>query len=308
MPEKLRIGLVGFGRMGQEHARQIANSADMLVEVIVEPGEGNLARARGFYEKSEVSVFADLMDGIQVGDIDGWIVSSSTKSHVAIGRTLLEQGQRVLLEKPIADSLESALGLRDLVQPDSANLMMGHIVLWSPEFQDLRSKVETHGEIQVINALRQRSQSHRIDYPGESLFSLLMVHDLYCIQSLTRCREPIEIVGQTRTHSLGGDDWAKAHLTWADGTEAIAESNYFLPDMPAGLIDDEISVRGENWSESVGFQGDFDQALRNELAHFAALLRGEVEVIVGARYEDALQIQGWVDFLISSAAANSKGE
>lgn len=295
--------------MGQEHARQMADSVEMHVSVIVEPSQENLARARQFKGLSEAQLFVDLERGLAEGKVDGWIVSSPTKSHVGITRALLEKDQRVLLEKPIADSRESAGELQDLVQSDSANLMMGHILLWSPEFRELRSKVDTHGNIQEISALRQRSQSHRIDYPGESLFSLLMVHDLYCIQSLTEGKEPIEIFGTTRSHSAGGENWATAHLTWADSTVATAESNYFLPDLPAGLIADEISVRGEKWIETVEYHGDFDQALRNELAHFAALLRGEVAVPRGARYEDALQVQGWVDRLILSAASTiTEGE
>lgn len=309
MSKKLQIGLVGFGRMGQEHARQIANSGDMELVLIVEPGQANLVAAHGSPSASEAEIFADLENGIEVCEVDGWIVSSPTKSHVGITRALLEKDQRVLLEKPIADRRASAQELADLVQPDSANLMMGHILLWSPEFQELRTKVALHGNIHEISALRQRSHSHRIDYPGESLFSLLMVHDLYCIQSLTKGREPTNIVGQTRTHAAGGEHWAKAHLTWDDSTVATAESNYFLPDHPADLIDDEISVRGESWSEMIEYHGNFDRALRNELAHFAALLRGEVEVPIGARYADALQIQGWVDTLISSAASiSTEGE
>ena len=295
--------------MGQEHARHIKESIEMRVAVVVEPNEENFESISRSFIDSEVRLFTDLADAISLEQVDGWIISSPTSSHVQSARILLEGGQRVLLEKPIAESLENAKLLQDLVQADSANLMMGHILLWSPEFQELRNKVQPKGAIREIKTLRQRSQSHRIDYPNESLFSLLMVHDLYCIQALTLGKEPLKVAGRTRNHQVSGIDFAKAELVWADSTVATAEANYFLANDPPGLIDDEISVRGDDWSECVHFRSNFTQALRNELAHFAALLRGEVAVPIGARYQDALQIQGWVDALISSAAVeNYEGE
>lgn len=295
--------------MGQEHARHIEESTEMRVAVVVEPMEENFERISRSFIDSEVRLFTELADAISLEQVDGWIISSPTSSHVQSARILLEAGQRVMLEKPIAESLENAKLLQDLVRADSANLMMGHILLWSPEFQELRNKVQPRGAIREIKTLRQRSQSHRIDYPNESLFSLLMVHDLYCIQALTLGKEPLKFVGRTRNHQAGGIDFASAELVWADSTVATAKANYFLANDPPGLIDDEISVRGDDWSEFVHFRGNFAQALRNELAHFAELLRGEVAVPIGARYQDALQIQGWVDALISSAAVgNYEGE
>jgi len=306
---RLRIGIVGFGRMGQEHARQIAESTQMEVVLIVEPDRKNSQLAAELLGESKVRHFAHLDEQALSVLVDGWIVCSSTDSHISNSRLLLERGQRVLLEKPIAVSVESALELRDVVLADSSNLMMGHIVLWSPEFQALQNKVQSKGSIREIKTLRQRSQSHRTDYPHESIISLLMVHDLYCIQVLTGGKEPKELDAKTSRHLDGGVDSARVHLNWADSTTSISEANYFLPDSPPGLIDDQIMVAGDDWSECANFEGNFDQALRNELAHFAALLRDEVSVPLGARYHDAIQVQGWLDALISKANVSpSEGE
>lgn len=303
MPSGLRIGIVGFGRMGQEHARNIAESNQMHVALIVEPNKSNAERAVALVGDSEVRHFADLAMAVSSAPVDGWIVCSSTHSHISTALFLLERDQRILLEKPISESTESALRLRNFVLSDSSNLMMGHTVLWSPEFQELQQKVLGRGPILEITTLRQRSQSHRTDYPNDSIISLLMVHDLYCIQVLTRCMDPMALEINTRSHSSGGIDYARAQLSWSDSSTATSEVNYFLPNSPPGLIDDRITVKGNGWSEFANFQGDYDQALRNELAHFAAMLRNEVSVPVGARYQDAIQAQGWLDELISMTAA-----
>lgn len=306
MPNRLRIGIVGFGKMGQEHARMIAESTEMAVVLVVEPNGNNSEMAGEILGDAKVQLFADLGEPALSIPVDGWIVATSTDSHIATARLLLERGHRVLLEKPISESQESALQLHDFVRADSSNLMMGHIVLWSPEFQELQKKVRLKSPIREIQTLRQRSQSHRTDYPKDSIISLLLVHDLYCIQVFTGGEEPVALKADVSSHLDGGVDSARVQLSWAGLTTATSEANYFLPNFPAGLVDDQITLNGDDWSECAIFQGDFDQALRNELAHFAALLRNEVSVPVGARYRDAVQVQGWLDTLISVAIPSER--
>ena len=307
MTQSLRVGIVGFGRMGQEFARIIQDMPGVQVTAVVEPNDVNRSKAKE--GGLDAVSFSDLEGALHSMDLDGWIISSSTHSHVPIARTLLARGARILLEKPIAESKESALLLQDLVAPNSSNLMMGHILLWSDEFSSLRTRVGEREGLRKITALRQRTASHRIDYPDESPFSLLMVHDLYCIQVLTGGAEPTSISGRTVLHEQGGQHCAKAILEWGDNTIAHAESNYFLPDGQGSGVDDVFTVEGSDWQESVNYKGDFQSALRNEVNQFIALLRGEATVPIGARFKDAVQVQGWVDQLIASAQGNGeKGE
>jgi UDP-N-acetylglucosamine 3-dehydrogenase len=295
--------------MGQDHARIVKSLDGAKVTVVVEPNQENLDLARKMLASDGVSYFSDLQEALRSDRVDGWIVSSSTYSHVEVTRALLRSGAKVLLEKPIAESIQSALELKDYVELESSNLMMGHILLWSEEFSSLLNRVVARGEIREIRAFRPRSASHRIDYPNESPFSLLMVHDLYCIQVLTRGVEPSSIQGSTFLHEKGGVDRAIGILEWPNGASAHAESNYLIPDDSEVKSEDYISVKGLDWEESVRYKGNFDLALRNELQHFMALLRGETKVPLGARYDDAIQIQRWVDTLMASAQQSiSKGE
>jgi UDP-N-acetylglucosamine 3-dehydrogenase len=295
--------------MGQDHARIIETLNEAKVVVVVEPNQRNLDLARERFSGEEVSFYSDVTTALSQSNLDGWIVSSSTSSHVEITRILLESGSKVLLEKPIAESMQSALELQDHVAPESSNLMMGHILLWSDEFTTLVNKVQGRGQIKDINAMRPRSASHRTDYPNESPFSLLMVHDLYCIYVLMSGADPISISGESFIHERGGEDRAIGRLEWAGGIAAVAESNYLIPDENAPHVHDVLSVGGADWQERTEYTGNFDFALRNELEFFLSVLRGEAEVPLGARYSDAVKIQGWVDQLMaSSRQSKNKGD
>jgi predicted dehydrogenase len=203
---------------------------------------------------------------------------------------------------------------------------MGHILLWNKEFQRLKTEAVKLGKINAINCSRQRSANHRTRYPGESPFALIMVHDLYTVHSLVEALEPKRFSAQQRKHDQGGVDVAQAQIGWADDTYASLVANYLIPDdIPGGGNIDELTVAGQSWHmrllyESgviniatkgqvehvrvdppirVGATNYFDDALRSEIEHFLLLIAGVASVPVGARYQDACQIQGWIGNFIS---------
>lgn len=322
----LRIGLIGFGGMGTMHAEQISYIENAVVVGVIEPGTLNRTKAQAFFSGQEVAFFDDVESALEHLKIDGWIVTSSTNTHIEITKKLLENGCTVLLEKPIASTLHEAEKLQALVKSDSSNLMMGHILLWNKEFQAMKSEATKLGKIKAINCSRQRSADHRTRYPGESPFAFIMVHDLYTVHSLVEAQEPKTFSAQQRSHDQGGVDLAQAQIGWSDNTYASLVANYLIPDdIPGGGNIDELTIAGESWHmrllyesgtiliaakgevrqvkvdppKRVGATNFFDDALRSEIEHFLLLIRGVGSVPVGARYQDACQIQRWIGNFVS---------
>ena len=321
-----RLGIIGFGGMGTMHAQQIGYIENAVVAGIVEPVAVNRKKAEEFFSGQDVAFFDDVETALQHLQLDGWIVTSSTNTHISIAQQLLKKGCTVLLEKPIASTLVEAEELRTLVKPDSSNLMMGHILLWNKEFQRVKTEAVKLGKISAINCSRQRSANHRTRYPGESPFAFIMVHDLYTVHSLVEAQEPKSFSAQQREHDQGGVDVAQAQIGWADDTYASLVANYLIPDdIPGGGNIDELTLAGQSWHmrllyesglihiaaegqvqqmkvdppKRIGATNYFDDALRSELEHFLLLIAGVASVPVGARYQDACQIQGWIGNFIS---------
>lgn len=327
--EVLALGIVGFGSMGRLHAQQLGYLPNVKISAIVDTQERNRDDARALYSQSGVEIFEDVDQALKATDIRAWVVASSTATHIEVAEKLLNRQCTILLEKPIAATFDEAERIRSLVDANSSNLMMGHILLWHREFRAVQDALSLVGRIHTISASRQRGRDHRLRYPGETPFTLTMVHDLYSVFALMSGAQPYSLSAQQREHEAGGVDLALAEITWRTPEEVVAffHANFLLPDgAPEGGAIDELQVVGEKGvirlsyesgyltvltpgqtrrveiprPSGAGVASFFDDALRSELESFVNVVRNEEKVPVGARYDDACQIQKWIEGFMKS--------
>lgn len=180
---------------------------------------------------------------------DDWAyVACSTAAHVPVARTLLQAGKTVLLEKPVADKLNDARTLAPLVRSDSSNLMMGHIVLFNSEYQQLCDEARKRGPISYIDCVRHRPATIVNDFRGENPLHAAMVHDLYATQVLLDRAEPVHFSAQFHRTPAGAVDLALAQLQWSHGTVASFAASYLTPvGMPPRGFD-RMEVFGSGWA------------------------------------------------------------
>lgn len=106
----LRIALVGAGRIGKFHARHICelsrDDKNCQLVAIVDPKP---PRTHAFMEASDIEaqVFTSVEELIAADVCDAALVASSTDTHYAVTKPLIDAGLRVMMEKPMTESLES---------------------------------------------------------------------------------------------------------------------------------------------------------------------------------------------------------
>ena len=322
--EPVKIGVVGLGRFGRLHALSLAGLAEAELAGLVARRQESLdALAR---ELPGVPGWTDLERAVRESPAEAWIVACTTASHVAVARALLEAGKTVLLEKPISESLAEARSLTPLVRPDSSNLMLGHIVLFNSEFQQLRDELPRRGPIAYIDCVRHRPASIVNQFPGENPLHAAMVHDLYVVQALVDRAEPAQFSAQYHRTARGEIDLILAQLKWPGGVVASFAASYLTPSgmPPRGF--DRMEVFGEGWAARIepnprpieiwDAQAAWPMPLEirtgaggptgmmaEELRTFCRVVRGRQAVPVGATYADALQVQAWMDRLAACAEA-----
>ena len=115
MNRPLRLALVGVGRIGVYHARhvqELAEAQGTCELVAVADGYGGVAedvtRQLQKNQASEIRAFKSARDLADARLIDAAVVASRTEDHEADARTLIDAGCRVMLEKPLTGSVESA--------------------------------------------------------------------------------------------------------------------------------------------------------------------------------------------------------
>lgn len=314
----VRIGVVGLGRFGRLHSLTAARLAETELVAVVGRRQSSVDALRR--ELPEVPGYTDLHTALRESDAEAWIVACSTGDHVPVTETLLRGGKRVLLEKPLATSVAEARGLAPLVAADSANLMLGHILLFNSEFQELRAELAGRARPVFIDCVRHRPASIVREFPGENPLQATMVHDLYCLQALLDRAEPATFSAQYHRTSAGAIDVALAQLQWADGPLACCAASYTTPTGMAPRGFDRMELFGEGWSARVSAnprplefwddrarwpmaleirtRGDDPTGmLAEEQRAFCRVVRGTASVPAGATYGDALQVLGWLDRL-----------
>ncbi len=247
--DPVRIGLVGLGSFGRLHGLTLAGIAEAELVALVARRQASLDGVAGLLPG--VPGWTDLDRAITESGAEAWLVASSTASHVPVTKSLLSAGYPVLLEKPVADNLEEAEALAPLVEPDSSNLMLGHILLFNSEFLQLCEEVRGRGPIAYISCVRHRPVTTFDMYRDESPFHPTMVHDLYSLLALVDRAEPVDYNAQIHRTGSGECDLAIAQLRWESGTVASFTSSFLTPaGMPADGYD-RTEVFGAGWAARI---------------------------------------------------------
>ncbi|RIK86387.1 MAG: gfo/Idh/MocA family oxidoreductase [Planctomycetota bacterium] len=323
----MRICVAGLGNFGRLHALTVSRLAEARLAGIVEPRQDALAAARACFPG--VPAWTSVDAALAECDAEAWIVATTTASHVDVARRLMAAGRFVLLEKPIAGSLQQAESLAPLVAADSRNLMAGHIVLFNSELAGLLDECRRRGPIAYIDCVRHRPTTTKKLFPGESPYHLTMVHDLYCVLALMNRAEPSRFAAQRRYDADGACDLALAQLAWPDGTVASLAASFLTPAGMPGDGFDRLEVFGQGWAARIqpnprplevwddrarwpaaleirATPSGASGMLAEELRTFCRVVRGGEAPPVGAAYRDALAVLRWLDRLEAAAGGASQ--
>ena len=204
------IAVVGAGNMGSNHVRVLQELPDARLVEVVEP---NPDRADGLPLGDDVAVRAspsDLREAVAA------TVAVPTDAHRSVTETCIEAGLDVLVEKPLASTVDDATALVSLAERHDAVLQVGHIERFNPAVEAL-GRFLADREIVAIEA-------HRLgpfnDHLGDrNVVFDLMIHDLDVAESLVDGRvASVEAAGSIRQSS--SLDYATATLTFSDGVVA----------------------------------------------------------------------------------------
>jgi predicted dehydrogenase len=202
----LRTAVIGVGHLGREHARiYSALETSRLVAVC----DTDAAAGQSVADRYGVRFVRDYRE--LFGEVDAASVATPTESHHEVACAMLEAGTSVLVEKPIARTLEEADEIVNLASARGLTLQVGHIERFNPAFRALQPHVRNPRFFEVHRMGIFTARSLDIDVVMD-----LMVHELDVVATLV----PSEIV---RLEAVGVPiltpkvDLANARLEFADG-------------------------------------------------------------------------------------------
>ena len=170
----VRVGVVGVGALGQHHARVYAGLPGARLAGVYDV---SASQASEVATRHGVRAFAHLRD--LLSEVDAVSVAVPTVDHLRVSRAALEAGKDVLVEKPIAVTLEEADELIGLASARKAVLQVGHIERFNPVAELLSATVTGPRFIEVHRLGSFSARSLDIDVVLD-----LMIHDLDIVLSL----------------------------------------------------------------------------------------------------------------------------
>lgn len=129
----LRVGLVGLGAMGRNHARVLGSLDGVELVGIADP----VSDARSFEGAPVVGSAEDLL---ALG-LDGWVIAAPTSEHEHLGLLAAEHGVATLIEKPLAPTAEAAERLADRFAEAGVLGVVGHIERFNPAAMALQDRL-----------------------------------------------------------------------------------------------------------------------------------------------------------------------
>jgi predicted dehydrogenase len=129
----LRVGVVGTGAFGRNHARvyrdlQFDPARNVQFVGVVDADKSRAGNIAAEFATSALGSVAELL----AAGVDAVSVAVPTVAHLAVARELMHGGADVLIEKPLANSLAEADELRNIAQQNGRVVQVGHLERFNP--------------------------------------------------------------------------------------------------------------------------------------------------------------------------------
>ncbi len=225
MNTPISLAVCGFGLVGQRHAEAAQALSGVKVSAVVEPSAEGRAKASHL----GLASYATLQELFAARAVDGLIVATPTLLHVDHALAAIGQGYPVLVEKPLATSVEAATAIVTASAAKSVPVLVGHHRRHNPLIQAAHGVIVAGriGDIRAVNATCwfYKPDSYFDVAPwrkelGAGPVSVNLVHDIDLIRYL--CGDVVSVSAQAAPSARGyaNEDVAAAVLTLANGALA----------------------------------------------------------------------------------------
>jgi len=215
----LRVGVVGVGHIGSNHARLYSELPSVEFTSIYDV---DAIRANTIGKKYDLIPAKSLEQFAEM--IDAASIATPTSTHHKVAHALLSRGKHLLIEKPITENTRDASELAELAARERLVLQVGHVERFNPVLSALEARL-THPRF---------IEAHRLSpYPERStdigVVLDLMIHDLEIILHLVR--SPVQSIDAVGVPVLSkGEDIANARLRFESGCIANITSSRISPE------------------------------------------------------------------------------
>lgn len=257
----IKVGVIGMGQMGTYHA-QVYQKLPLVELVAI--CEYNDNRREKVKEQFGCKAYKDYRELLADPEIDAVSIVLPDNIHRECVEAAVANKKHILLEKPLAKTLEDGKALYDITKDYDKVFTVGFLLRFDPRFNMVKQALD-QGELGEIIHLYCRRNSPIIGpkrYIGASDLSMhVMIHDIDYINWYMGC-EPVKVFAKGRSVLLeehGMKDVIYAIVTYENGAIACLEACWVLPENSPTIIDDKVELVG---TKGVAYVDSCDHGVR----------------------------------------------
>jgi len=237
MGDTIGIGIIGAGFMGMLHARALSQLPDARVVAVSDPAVKDRPRLPD--QEEPLEAYQDHAKLLARPDIQAVVIASPENLHRQAVLDAARAGKHILLEKPIATTLEDADAIIQEAGRQRVKLMMAHLLRFDTRYAQIKAAVEdgTIGRPMVCYARRNASVAEARRLKGRvEVEEYISVHDIDQIFWYFKDRAvkvSAEIAEGPVKKELGVHDFIWITIRFAEGGLGIVETGWGLTEVMA---------------------------------------------------------------------------
>ena len=230
--EQVKIALLGIGRIGKIHFRNINQYfSNASVIAVADPQYDEQS-----FKKEYGNVFfsQNPEEAITRADVNAVLVCTPTSSHATLVEAAAKNGKNIFCEKPLDLSLQRTAALVKIVKEANVKLMLGFNRRFDPDFMQARKSIKEGriGNVQIVKITSRDPGLPPIEYLKNSggLFMDMAIHDFDMARYIMD-KKVVEVYSRglvlvdKEVESAGDVDTALTTLIFEDGTYAVIDNS-----------------------------------------------------------------------------------
>jgi len=242
--DALNVGVVGLGLQGERHARGFYKMPLVKLAAVCDI---NRQRGEALAAELGATYYADLEEMLQA--VDAVDIVLPDNMHLNAIKLAVKYNKHILVEKPMASTIEDCQEIYELVKDYDKVFTIGHILRFDTRYAGAKQAVAngTIGQPVSFYARRNSPIAGPLHYKGFTDLSMhVMVHDIDALQWIlgSRITSVFAKKGGSVLAEYNMTDSITALLTFENGTVGALEACWILPTAVAGSIDDKMEIIG----------------------------------------------------------------
>jgi UDP-N-acetylglucosamine 3-dehydrogenase len=220
----IKIGVIGTGSMGKNHARVCSELNDVDLVGICDIDKTTASVVAERFQTKAYTSYREL-----ISKVDAVIIATPTSTHFDISNTALSSGKHVLVEKPISGTIAHAQDMVKKAEDEHLVLATGHIERHNPAVAFVKEGIEKNrfGDVISLSSQRVSNLPGRIRDVGVILD--FGVHDIDVMRFLSGEVVSVYAKAGVYTKKIQYEDHATILLNFENDVCGVVEVNWLTP-------------------------------------------------------------------------------